>query len=886
MKGTPFYTGESARREGPASDRVNLWPIAYYRNPALSVLWPIGEFSDDRFAIRPIFSMYREDEKSPWHEYNWLGGLVSFDSRNQRRMVFPAFWGRTPLGSSTNEYFNVFPLYWSDRNEARGTSRNILFPLWDMRRLGKGHRDNRFGLFLAGEVDDYGGYRNWVFPLWYWHDLGPNNSTLLTLPYCRKNHTVASPLLLSWWGPGHGRIALGLAGWQGNRHWVAPFYLRDPDRGRFLSLAYARDRDWTAVPPLLSAWGPGWGRLALGLGGWEGDASWFAPFYYRDAASDRTISPLYASGRGWAAVPPLLSWWTEDGGTRILLGLGGADGNRHWCLPLWYRDADADLLVTPLWGRQRDRWSAVPPLLSWRVRDPATGAASTFLLGGLAGATPGAHWFAPLYFRDERRDRFYSLLYASGPDFHAIPPLLTVWNRSGSTILSPLYVRGLRDAGIPPLLTWWDKDRVCVLFGLAGWERDGSRHWALPFYVRDASRNQFLSLVYASDGDRRVLPVLLSAWGHDWGRIALGLGGWDADSSWLVPFWYRAPDRFMTPLWGRMNKGEDTVTWWATPLFGTRSGSSSGSWLFPLWDLEWNHGKDHRDLGYDHRFLLLGGARSGRRFGGRSSVWFWPLFSDETNPRLDALRAEMDASRAPDREFFRKETRVNWRYDVRPRTATTNLVEAPVRDAAREESEFLLGLGGSEHRVVLNGDAWRLAEKFGGAPAEGPLARFVDPNGIRSAAISAKAGAPGAPAGIRPASTNDVARYVSEDSDWLFPLWSHERTRGVMFELPSGEKSLDAELETFRALLFLYDYRREAVPEEGHDYARRRVLWRLYHYEKLNGDESTDVFPAITYDRRKDGYRKVSFLWRLFRYERDPEKGTTLDVLFLPLRRP
>lgn len=886
MKGTPFYTGESARREGPVEDRVNLWPIAYYRAPALSVLWPIGEFSDDRFAIRPLFSMYRKDENSPWHEYNGLGGLVSFDSRNQRRMVFPAFWGRTPLGSSTNEYFNVFPLYWSDRNEARGTSRNILFPLWDLRRLGKGHRDNRFGLFLAGEVDDYGGYRNWVFPLWYWHDLGPNNSTLLTLPYCRKNHTVASPLLLSWWGPGHGRIALGLAGWQGDRHWVAPFYLRDPDRGRFLSPVYARDRNWSAVPPLLSAWGPGWGRIALGLGGWEGDASWFAPFYYRDAASDRTISPLYASGRGWAAVPPLLSWWTEDGGTRILLGLGGADGNRHWCLPLWYRDADADLLVTPLWGRQRDRWSAVPPLLSWRVRDPATGAASTFLLGGLAGATPGAHWFAPLYFRDERRDRFYSLLYASGPDFHAIPPLLTVWNRSGSTILSPLYVRGLRDAGIPPLLTWWDKDRVCVLFGLAGWERDGSRHWALPFYVRDASRNQFLSLVYASDGDRRVLPVLLSAWGHDWGRIALGLGGWDADSSWLVPFWYRAPDRFMTPLWGRMNKGEDTVTWWATPLFGTRSGSSSGSWLFPLWNLEWNRRQDDPDLGYDHRFLLLGGARGGRRFGGRSSVWFWPLFSDETNPRFDALRAEMDAPRAPDREFFRKETRVDWRYDVHPRTATTNLVDAPVRDAAREESEFLLGLGGSEHRVVLNGDAWRLAEKFGGAPAEGPLARFVDPNGIRSAAISAKAGAPGAPAGIRPASTNDVARYVSEDSDWLFPLWSHERTRGVMFELPSGEKSLDAELETFRALLFLYDYRRESVPEEGHDYARRRVLWRLYHYEKLNGDESTDVFPAITYDRRKDGYRKVSFLWRLFRYERDPEKGTTLDVLFLPLRRP
>ena len=93
MKGTPFYTGEYKTREGPASDRVNLWPIAYYRNPALSVLWPIGEFSDDRFAIRPIFSMYRDGEGEPWHEFNWLGGLVSFDTESHRHMAFPAFWG-------------------------------------------------------------------------------------------------------------------------------------------------------------------------------------------------------------------------------------------------------------------------------------------------------------------------------------------------------------------------------------------------------------------------------------------------------------------------------------------------------------------------------------------------------------------------------------------------------------------------------------------------------------------------------------------------------------------------------------------------------------------------------------------------------------------------
>ena len=788
MKGTPFYTGEYKTREGPASDRVNLWPIAYYRNPALSVLWPIGEFSDDRFAIRPIFSMYRDGEGEPWHEFNWLGGLVSFNTESHRHMAFPAFWGP--------DYFNVFPLYWSGSDPRSGDNHNALFPLWIWSRDGDetmlfcpwplvarftGPRENRFA----------------VFPLWD-HRRDPSNP-----------------------GRYSDRFGLFLAGnlrdGASHTHWAVPFYYAKDEAGtggdRFVSLPWAAmGDDWRAIPLLLSGWSPDGdrGRILLGLAGWEDSKSWAFPVFYRDSATGEFIaplcyrnphtgvflSPLWASKDGaWRCIPPLLSWWSpKDGSGRALLGLAGWDDARSWAIPLYYRDAASDTLVTPLWAHQGARWSAVPPLLSWRSLDPATGESSLYLLGGLAGATPKAHWFAPLYFRDEEKDRFYSLLYASGRDWRAIPPLLSWWNADGS------------------------------------------------------------------------------------GRALLGLGGWEPDRSWLFPLWYRDRERFYTPLWGRWREGDDSVTYWLTPLVGTENGDTTGSWFFPFWRT-----RRFESGNRSHRFLLFGGCE---RFGDRSSVWFWPLFSDETNRKIDVLRAEMDAPRAPDREFFRQETRIDWRYDVRPRTATTNLVDAPVRDAAREESEFLLGLGGSERRVALNGDAWRLAEKFGGAPAEGPLARFVDPNGIRSAAISAKAGAPGAPAGIRPANTNAVARYVAEDSDWLFPLWSHERTRGVMFELPSGEKSLDAELETFSALLFLYDYRRETVPEEGHDYARRRVLWRLYHYEKLNGDESTDVFPAITWDRRKDGYRKFSFLWRLFRYERDPEKGTSLDLFFLPLRRP
>ena len=45
------------------------------------------------------------------------------------------------------------------------------------------------------------------------------------------------------------------------------------------------------------------------------------------------------------------------------------------------------------------------------------------------------------------------------------------------------------------------------------------------------------------------------------------------------------------------------------------------------------------------------------------------------------------------------------------------------------------------------------------------------------------------------------------------------------------------------------------------------------------------MFPAITHDTRTDGFRQTTFLWRLYRYEKHPDGGVDLDLLFLPLKR-
>ena len=113
-----------------------------------------------------------------------------------------------------------------------------------------------------------------------------------------------------------------------------------------------------------------------------------------------------------------------------------------------------------------------------------------------------------------------------------------------------------------------------------------------------------------------------------------------------------------------------------------------------------------------------------------------------------------------------------------------------------------------------------------------------------------------------------------------FPLWTY--THQVT---PFGGD------EKFGSLLLcLYDFNSTmktnaaATGSSTSEHIRKQILWRLYHYERNNNDVSVDIFPAITYDRTSDGFKRWSFLWRAFRYETGPE-GKKLDLLFIPLRR-
>lgn len=851
MKGTPFFTGEYARSRGPVEDRVNLWPVMYYRAPALSAVWPLIEYVEsEHFAVRPLFSVYDLGDAGG-REWNVLWPIFQVDQAQDNGRLFPVLW----WGKG---YFDVFPLYWHHRDQAGvvdlliplwlygreshetrflaaagligwvkeddGTSR-WAFPLWgDLRRGREGYsRYQLFPIFHQYRSPDGLARRHQVFPLWYW-DRTPHEQTLLT------------PL---WW---QGRDPDGA--WKV----LLPFfyYASGTHQRGFYTLLGGGSRDdngdasWV-VPPLLS-----WGRCGTdGDNAWylaglgrrqrnaEGRASHVIPFYARraDAQGSRFYSLPWsqareADGDGWSLLPPLYFNRREGDRSLVLSPLYGAgrdageERSWSWLFPLYYKESNREgrLFATLLGGRETFRDGealTLYPLLS------------------RGGTRNGVHdWWllAPLaHFRwgdQHSRSHVIPLFYNDTADGTLVTPAYARW-ASGETRLQLA----------PPLLSWRAtsadgvRDDWWLLGGLAhftaGTERGSSHVFPLyycgadglrlsPLYLgRQAEDDGWFAIPpllsgYRRDGDRRTAWSLLGLYQHGWSTAPDG-----RTRDMLLPLYaYEANRHFYTPLFGWDADGD---AYYLTPVLGSHAGPQGGScWLFPILHRKWN-----TDGTRTSTRILWGGWTRGPR---EVDTGFFPLYSYE--------RQEY--------EYQEEEGK------PRSRCQRVDFLCAPIcwydRSTTRQAEER--------------------------APGPGTVLRESRGHGV-------------------------------------FPLWRYRRSenRGVTSTLaiqsgPSSAPLLDqpsarggaARTTEFDFLLRLYDYRHEvrAPGEEtaqAHDYTRRRVLWKLWHYEKLNGDVSSDAFPFYTYDARRDGFRQHSFLWRFYRWQKSPEGKRKLDLLFIPLLR-
>jgi len=356
MKSTPFYEGNDVAYASEASERVNLWPVAYWRDPVGAVAWPLVSFSDDHFAFRPIYSQYKQDGAGgAWDEFNFVWPIAQADTKHDDYRFFPVFWG---WDSQDRGYQCVFPLYWN------GPTYNTLFPLWYYGSTTNSWSFNTLA-GLAGASQSETGYRcSWTFPLWY----EDNTGLFTTLVYGQTK----------------------------NSHWVFPLWYKGEKA--FVSLPYAQGEDsgksWWATPALLS-WGNSVqtekcerseGTILLGLGGWEHSKNtvgergnwWAFPFVHRwwedptevinGKPSCETQVACYLAG--WETcgdeldsfyVFPLFSWdadgsWLTLFGGQInacgttntiitpLVGITSGKRTGGWVFPLWshFKDSDFD----------------------------------------------------------------------------------------------------------------------------------------------------------------------------------------------------------------------------------------------------------------------------------------------------------------------------------------------------------------------------------------------------------------------------------------------------------------------------------------------------------------------------------------------------------------
>ena len=327
MKSTPFYEGNDVAYTGKPEDRVNAWPIAYWREPVGSVLWPLTSFSDDHFALRPVYSQYRQDGKDgAFDEFNFLWPLCQADLKGDDYRIFPLFWG---LDSKHHAYQTLFPVYWN------GDGYNSLFPLW----IYRGSNNARHLSVLSGAAgvsSEKEREANWCFPLWYWNSGGTFMTTLFG---CWENGWALPPLF-SWGesetnGNWKARFLLGLGGAtkRGCRfeHWAFPLYNREE--------YVCNDTNLVRKTHLL-----------MNLAGWKSDC---------DEIKSSYAFPLYGWERDKRLLTPLF-YWNEDGS--IFTPLGGRTVDCGGTTNLYFTPFvrmtfgnETGGMVFPLWNHKERR---------------------------------------------------------------------------------------------------------------------------------------------------------------------------------------------------------------------------------------------------------------------------------------------------------------------------------------------------------------------------------------------------------------------------------------------------------------------------------------------------------------------------------------------------
>jgi len=810
---SPFSDAEES-----SAERANLWPVAWFDGNGGSLLWPLVDFDQHGFAVRPLVS--RDDD-----DLDVLFPLSHFDTAAGEGWALNAYSfggnrGVFPIANVSRDGFSwIGPAYWSHgcTDDAGRTGFGGLFPI--------AHFNDTFG--FVGPV---------------------------------------------WWQPDSDRYGLFPLFTHAGLSWYGPFW-------------------WNREGPEVSSYG----LFPLAT---SGETSWIGPAWWHAPKGDATDA--------WGLFPLVWSKKDEQGESLTLLPLyhGGSDanGSRHALLvpPTWWETSPSRQrqFVLPFYGHVEDEGESltfVVPLFAKTQHGDATHwwtlLGDTWHAGeadGTTGVRASGLNVYPLYWSARSGERSRQMLvpfyyYREQGDARLVltPFGGRGWDASGGSsffnVLGPVYHHSEGTvAGVPV-------ESTAVAWPLFERSRSGDTTTtrALPFLGIEST------------------PTTTDSW-----QLA-GLGRWVADEKSAS---YRA-----FPFYAQSNAAETP-----DPLFDftlARSWSHGEEWsrhVFPLWS-------SSGDAKCSEQSVLLGLGRYATTEAG--SAWrLWPLASGSTDARADGLLDDLTlirTTRGEDGDGSQRFFPLYWGG----------------RSGGTSEHVALLGIA----RVARSeeGSAWRLWPLASTTDADG-LDDWLDP--LTLVGVHPHLGKTHVHVGT--SMLFDLDRFGEDKRSWnlrtlaffnvghveehpadptaLPSRWTERRDyAGFLFDWFLVEHSTTAERDGARhegahyRLPFVHEYERTArgtdwdllcytVSREKREatdklhvlggYAFQKestpggesvhVLGYAYRSDRKGDTTRRDIFPAVTWDSAPDACR-VSFLWKLFVYDRKGDKRGG-NFLFIP----
>lgn len=859
MKSAPLWDADYHKANGPAENRVNLWPAFYYRDPAMSILWPLISVTDEGSAFVPFYEHDKpKDELRLGTMHQFLPPAAIFAGKEDYTRVLNCIRDRK------DDSFIVLPIYFQNFKEPKlliipalyrdkdvfwtplymqsNDLTGVLGPLFNVSKNGSTKTYNMpYPLAGVKTGEDTSGF--WMLPAVYYGRTGKTShlnlgGVLLDMQQNEKSWEAMYAALLG----GAARKENG-----DGHNYLLPLWIawREGEKNGFLSLPYShtQDRDGSFTAAGFNAWVESKGK--------DGTyQSVFWPLFHRYENAERAghmVLPLYAFTRdkdGKVNFRSLPFNYKNNGELINLLGPAYLSRND--------KDGRYTTVAFPLahaWKNSQGEGLTVLPLF-WNSQGANGDKMLLTPLGGAAkvGEAQYLNVGGPFYFSKRGKDDSY---------------LTVLW----------------------PLAHWWD-----------GKENKGTA--LLPVYYdkqgKDGARVTITALggrAHSEQGEVLDLggPIFFRKKDKDgsyttaaWPLLHLWEGGGEKGAALLPAFyWTRTAEggTLVTPLGGGSHSPTDDILNLGGPLFyqhrDTKAGTFYRTLAWPLWHESEDKNSKSKTLlpvfhyskgngeGGEYDFVSLpystgkGGEEQYVNIGGI-------LYHHATGPRKDSTILLADLiGWEHEKKLDRHELHVFPIFDLEesPERIHRNVLlsgyTASKKDEATLRREMAAEAGKDDRSAYYYSRRRQMKERH----ALGFL--YTSNEELIGHTAALKAGESAGPNETVIENRDGKQRKFTvhkEASSRVFPIAYHKETEGKGAET--------------NVLWRLYDSVVEEKPGGAPSYERQRVLWRVYHREAEGDHVTVDIFPFMTYDRTKE-WSRFTFAGGLFGKGRKDGKSYT-----------